>query len=150
MPSAQNAQQDRQAALRQLLVTGPQQNQQQLVERLAGLGYAATQSSVSRDLRDIGAVKTGRGYELPDVADGDSEIEAVAELLRGIQPAGPNLLVIRTAIGAAQRVALALDRCGWTEIVGTVAGDDTVFAATETARHQRQLIIRLQQHGAAA
>lgn len=150
MPSAQNAQQDRQAALRQLLVTGPQQNQQQLVDRLAGLGYAATQSSVSRDLRDIGAVKTGRGYELPDASEGDSEIEAVAELLRGMQPAGPNLLVIRTAIGAAQRVALALDRCGWTEIVGTVAGDDTVFTATETARHQRQLITRLQQHSAAA
>ena len=150
MPSAQNAQQDRQAALRQLLVTGPQQNQQQLVERLAGLGYAATQSSVSRDLRDIGAVKTSRGYELPNAGDDDSEIDAIAELLRGMQPAGPNLLVIRTAIGAAQRVALALDRCGWSEIVGTVAGDDTVFTATESARHQRQLIIRLQQHSAAA
>ena len=150
MPSAQNAQQDRQAALRQLLVAGPQQNQQQLVDRLARLGYAATQSSVSRDLRDIGAVKTGRGYELPESSDGDGEIEAVAELLRGMQPAGPNLLVIRTAIGAAQRVALALDRCGWSEIVGTVAGDDTVFTATANGRHQRQLLARLQQHGAVA
>ena len=148
MPSAQNVQQDRQAALRQLLITGPQQNQQQLVDRLASLGYAATQSSVSRDLRDIGAVKTGRGYELPEDSTNDDEISAVAELLRSMQPAGPNLLVIRTAIGAAQRVALALDRCGWSEIVGTVAGDDTVFTATANGRHQRQLQSRLQQHGA--
>lgn len=150
MPNMPNAQQDRRAALRQLLVTGPQQNQQQLVDKLAGLGYVATQSSVSRDLRDIGAVKTGRGYELPDDEIHDSEIEAVAELLRGVQPAGPNLLVIRTAIGAAQRVALALDRCGWSEIVGTVAGDDTVFTATASGRLQRQLISRLHQHGAVA
>ncbi len=150
MPSAQNAQQDRQAALRQLLIAGPQQNQQQLVDRLAGLGYAATQSSVSRDLRDIGAVKTGRGYELPEDDGNDDEIGAVAELLRSLQPAGPHLLVIRTAIGAAQRVALALDRCGWSEIVGTVAGDDTVFTATANGRHQRRLLTRLQQHRAAA
>ena len=82
---------------------------------------------------------TTAAAELPDF---------VVELLRGMQPAGPNLLVIRTAIGAAQRVALALDRCGWSEIVGTVAGDDTVFTATANGRHQRQLLSRLQQHGA--
>ena len=57
----------------------------------------------------------------------------IAPLLRKISPAGPNLLVIRTAIGAAQRVALALDRSDWPEMVGNIGGDDTVFVATESA-----------------
>ena len=61
-----------------------------------------------------------------------------------MSPAGPNLLVIKTAIGAAQRVALALDRCGWPEIVGNIGGDDTVFAATATAADQRNLLTRIE------
>ena len=61
-----------------------------------------------------------------------------------MRPAGPNLLVIRTGIGAAQRVALALDRCDWPEMVGNIGGDDTVFVATETAAKQKQLIIRIE------
>jgi transcriptional regulator of arginine metabolism len=58
-------------------------------------------------------------------------------------PAGPNLLVIKTAIGAAQRVALALDRCDWPEIVGNVGGDDTVFTATSSSAGQRNLLSRI-------
>jgi transcriptional regulator of arginine metabolism len=74
---------------------------------------------------------------------GDSEVSSVADLLRNLSPAGPNLLVIKTAIGAAQRVALALDRCGWPEIVGNVGGDDTVFTATATAAAQRALLQKI-------
>ena len=62
--------------------------------------------------------------------------------MRGFQPAGPNLLVIRTAIGAAQRVALALDRVGWPEIVGNIGGDDTVFVATDSANARRSCLPR--------
>jgi transcriptional regulator of arginine metabolism len=68
----------------------------------------------------------------------------IAMLLRKISPAGPNLLVIRTAIGAAQRVALALDRSDWPEMVGNIGGDDTVFVATESALAQRKLIARIE------
>ena len=67
-----------------------------------------------------------------------------AELLRKISPAGPNLLVIQTAIGAAQRVALALDRCAWPEMIGNIGGDDTVFVATESALAQKNLIARIE------
>ncbi len=58
-------------------------------------------------------------------------------------PAGSNLVVIRTAIGAAQRVALALDRSQWPEMVGNIGGDDTVFVATDSAAGQRTLIARI-------
>ena len=64
-------------------------------------------------------------------------------LLREIETAGPNLLVIKTAIGAAQRVALALDRSGWPEMVGNVGGDDTILVATKNASGQRNLLSKI-------
>jgi transcriptional regulator of arginine metabolism len=76
--------------------------------------------------------------------DDDDQLAAVAELLRTMQPAGPNLLVVRTAIGAAQRVALAFDRCNWPEVIGNIGGDDTVFVATESGTAQRNLITRIE------
>src|SRR5690606_32947844 len=104
---------------------------------------------VSRDLKELGAVKTSKGYELRSADEGAvNEVASIANLLRGLSPAGPNLLVIKTAIGAAQRVALALDRCGWPEIVGNVGGDDTVFTATATAAAQRALLQKIS-HAAA-
>ena len=145
MPPTSEEQLQRRAAIRDLLVTGPAETQGSLVSALEELGFVATQSSVSRDLKEIGAVKTARGYELPAANDpGDDQVAAVAELLRSLTPAGSNLLVIRTAIGAAQRVGLALDRCGWPGMVGTIAGDDTVFIATESAHAQKNLITRIE------
>ena len=144
MPTAAE-QTERRQTIRRLLSDSPAETQQSLVDALVELGIVATQSSVSRDLRQLGAIKTPRGYELPDdKASNDDEFAGVAELLRDMQPAGPNLLVIRTGIGAAQRVALALDRCAWPEMVGNIGGDDTVFVATESAAKQRQLIIRIE------
>jgi transcriptional regulator of arginine metabolism len=146
MPLPLRKRADRRETLRQLLENGPAATQQELVDALTARGFLATQSSVSRDLRDLGAVKTPAGYELraSEPAGGDAELNEVAGLLRELQPAGANLLVIRTAIGAAQRVALALDRSGWPEIVGNVGGDDTIFTATPNARAQRALIHRIQ------
>ena len=141
MPTAAEIQISRREAIRRLLLDGPAANQQQLVDALTAKGYVATQSSVSRDLKDLGAIKTTLGYELPEPeTDGVDEVASVASLLRKLTPAGPHLLVIKTAIGAAQRVALALDRSGWNDIVGTVAGDDTIFAATPSAQSQRRVL----------
>lgn len=145
MPDVQHNAAERRRALRELLARGPATTQQALVDALSARGLAATQSSVSRDLREIGALKTVAGYELPPAAaGGDDEVSAVTDLLRGLRPAGPHLLVIQTAIGAAQRVALALDRCGWPEIVGNVGGDDTVFTATAGRSAQRSVIARIE------
>ena len=135
----------RREAIRQLLLRGPAATQASLVAALTEQGHLATQSSVSRDLRELGAIKAAKGYELPTEArDGDQQLAAVAELLRSMHPAGPNLLVVRTAIGAAQRVALAFDRCNWPEVIGNIGGDDTVFVATESGLAQRNLIARIE------
>lgn len=149
MSNSPEVQIERQNAIQQILASGPADTQQFLVDQLTALGFEATQSSVSRDLKDINAIKTTAGYELPSQSvAADDEIAKVTDLLRDLQSAGPNLLVIKTAIGAAQRVALALDRCGWPEIVGNVGGDDTVFTATSTAAAQRNLISKIERASA--
>lgn len=145
MPNSLTIRSRRHDAIRDLLKNGPAETQRLVVNALQGLGFEATQSSVSRDLRDIGAVKSTAGYELPPgELTGDDEVAKVSALLRSLKPAGPNLLVIKTAIGAAQRVALALDRCNWPEIIGNVGGDDTVFTATTSAAGQRNLLTRIE------
>jgi len=145
MPNSAQEQTLRRDTIRQLLRRAPAGTQQSLVDALRKRGLLATQSSVSRDLKELGAVKTGRGYELPMTGkENDDEFLNVAEFLRDVTPAGPNLLVIRTAIGAAQRVALALDRSNWPEMVGNIGGDDTVFVATATATTQKILITRIE------
>ena len=137
--------QQRREAIRELLQSGPAATQASLVATLTAQGHIATQSSVSRDLKELGAIKTRHGYELPDFEqDGDEQMAAVAELMRSMQAAGPNLLVIHTGIGAAQRVALALDRSDWPEVVGNIGGDDTVFVATASASAQKNLIARIE------
>jgi transcriptional regulator of arginine metabolism len=145
MPVSARDQSERRDAIRRLLLSRPAATQRQLVDALTELGFPATQSSVSRDLKELNVIKTGKGYQLAaETAPGtDDELAAVAELLRELQTAGPHLVVIKTAIGAAQRVALALDRSAWPEIVGNVGGDDTVFTATTSGAAQRSLLARI-------
>jgi transcriptional regulator of arginine metabolism len=148
MPISSQDQLQRRETIRQLLLQAPASTQRQLVDELNERGHVATQSSVSRDLKELGAIKSAQGYELPDVgAPLGEELSGVAEFLREITPAGPNLTVIRTAIGAAQRVALALDRSGWPEIVGNIGGDDTVFVASDSAGSQKILIAKIERSG---
>jgi transcriptional regulator of arginine metabolism len=147
MPSAVAQQQARRRAIAQILERNTIVRQTELVRLLRAEGLHATQSSVSRDLKDMGAAKLNSGYSLPEHHNGDNEqqLKDIAEFVRDIRTAGPNLLVIITAIGAAQRVAVTLDRIDWPEIVGTLSGDDTIFIATTGAAQQRRLRSRLQQ-----
>jgi transcriptional regulator of arginine metabolism len=148
MPSATLEQSERRRAIARLLAAHVVNRQAELVELLRAEGYPATQSSVSRDLRDLGAAKLKNGYSLPQPSEPDDGalLQVVAEFVRDIRSAGPNLLVVMTAIGAAQRVAVMLDRIGWSEIVGTVSGDDTIFVATIGSAEQRRLRGRLRPH----
>ena len=144
MPTTNVEQTQRRDAICDLLGSGPVGTQQDLVKQLSARGLIVTQSSVSRDLKDLGAIKTDTGYQLPGAErDGERGLAAVANLIRGRKTAGPHLLVIQTAIGAAQRVALALDRGGWPEMIGNIGGDDTVFVATASATGQKQIISRI-------
>lgn len=145
VPNSSQDQTLRRNTIRRLLTRAPAHTQRSLVDALRARGLLATQSSVSRDLKDLGAVKTARGYELLDPADAEpDELAALAEFVREVATAGPNLIVIKTAIGAAQRVALALDRSLWPEMVGNIGGDDTVFVATDSVAHQKTLVARIE------
>lgn len=145
MPSEQELKESRHrqilSLVRRMRVTG----QQQVVDLLLERGIEATQSSVSRDFAELGVVKVGGRYQAPrrDAAEQQLDQE-IARYLRTIRPAGPSLTVVLTLTGAAQTVALAIDRSGWPEVVGTLGGDDTVFLATVGAREQKKVIQRLE------
>lgn len=146
MPTATaEHQHERRKVITRLLREHAVARQAELVELLRTAGFAATQSSVSRDLKELGAAKFKEGYTLPDETDAGNgaALAQVASLVRDVRAAGPNLLVIITAVGAAQRVAVTLDRLAWPEIVGTLSGDDTIFIATADARAQSRVLERL-------
>ena len=148
MPSATAEQRnERRFAIAKLLRENEIERQSELVALLRAQGFPATQSSVSRDLKDMGAIKLKKGYSLPEdeLSDNVDSLREVAEFVREIRAAGPNLLVVTTPIGAAQRVAVTLDRINWPEIIGTLSGDDTIFIATASATQQRKLRSRLKQ-----
>jgi transcriptional regulator of arginine metabolism len=145
MPSDHEHKETRQREIVSLLGSARVTSQLELVDLLRERGISATQSSVSRDLREMGVGWIGGRYALPADREEreDPGFSEFARFLRGAKPAGPYMSVILTTVGAAQAVGLAMDRAGWPEVVGTMAGDDTVFAATASARDQRRLLQRL-------
>jgi transcriptional regulator of arginine metabolism len=101
--------------------------QEELVSALGTLGLIASQVTLSRDIHELGLVKTPQGYRQVEPAREGPALETVAlEMLRDVRVA-KNLLVLTTLPGTANAFAVALDRARWPEIVGTIAGDDTVL-----------------------
>ncbi len=137
-----------------IIKSGSVTTQSELRRLLAERGVHVTQATVSRDIEDLGLVKTREGYRVPDGAasPGASPQPSLAvilkEFVRGVREAG-NLVVIRTYSGTAQSVAVALDNAPWPEVVGTVAGDDTIFMATpgenEARRVREQIMAYLEE-----
>jgi transcriptional regulator of arginine metabolism len=118
--------------------------QTELVELLRKLGHVATQSSVSRDLRELGVAKMGDRYVLPATAmQPKNDFSALKQFVSARLTAGTNLTVLKTTIGSAQSVAVAIDTAQWPEVIGTISGDDTIFIATAGADAQRKLELRL-------
>ena len=136
---------ERRGAIVRLLRAGPVRRQADLVRLLKKEGYDATQSSISRDLRDLGVLKASGRYVLaPDeVTRANGDFGTLSQFVRQLRRAGPAITVLRTTIGAAQSVAVAIDRAEWPEVAGTLSGDDTIFIATASARAQDELIGRL-------
>jgi transcriptional regulator of arginine metabolism len=119
-------------------------SQAEIVTALRRRGVGATQPSVSRDLQELGVVKVGGRYLTPPVRQTPpQELAEATHFLRSVRPAGPHLAVVQTVVGSAQTVALALDHAAFPEVVGTVAGDDTIFVATATPGDQKLFLQRL-------
>ena len=89
-------------------------------------GLDTTQVTLSRDVRELGLLKTPEGYRQVSAAVGPAIAMVVAEFLQDVR-AAQNLIVLRTSPGNANALAVALDKANWPEIVGTIAGDDTVL-----------------------
>jgi len=145
MPAEADIRRKRQEAILEIIRAKPVARQTQLVELLRSRGIDATQSSVSRDLKALGVAKLAAGYAPPVEPAGanDRELTLLGEFVRQIDTAGDNLTIVKTAVGAAQRVAVYLDRTAWPEIVGTLSGDDSIFIATRNAAEQRRLVAKL-------
>ena len=146
-PDTRHLQRTRTAvALAKIIREQPVGRQAELVAMLRKHGHAATQSSVSRDLRELGVAKQGDRYVMPESgAPVKNDFSTLKQFVREIKTAGTNLTVLRTTIGAAQSVAVAIDTARWPEVIGTISGDDTIFIATAGARDQHKLVDRL--HG---
>lgn len=129
---------DRKARLRAILeivATHPVETQEELAELLARRGHEVTQSSVSRDVAELGLVKADGVYRRPPVPvenGADPNARRVARGVLQVDAAGPWLLVLHTPPGEANAVAIALDRLAWKGVAGTIAGDDTIFVAVES------------------
>jgi transcriptional regulator of arginine metabolism len=118
-------------------------DQAELRRRLAQRGIRVTQATVSRDIRELGVAKTREGYRLPEAAESAAPPQPtlpviLKEFLRDVRQAS-NLVIVKTHPGNAHTVAMALDLADWREIVGTVAGDDTIFVAAVGARNAARL-----------
>lgn len=140
----------RQGQILKIIKARPIHTQEELARELLEIGISATQVTLSRDLRELGLVKTKDGYiQLPEVPEKASQLEsAVNGYLLDIRPA-QNMLVLKTSAAHANSLAIAIDNADTSDtsgVAGTVAGDDTVLvvcadAAAAAAFHARLLEI---------
>ncbi|HEY7390914.1 MAG TPA: arginine repressor [Bryobacteraceae bacterium] len=124
--------------------------QDELAEELRAQGISATQVTLSRDIRDLRLVKTREGYqEMAPEEKGPEFPLLAAEFVLDVRTA-QNLVVLRTAPGHANSVAVALDQEEWPEIVGTIAGDDTILVIApdrETAEVVQEKLMGILEKG---
>lgn len=127
-------------------------NQDELRKALVRVGFKVTQATLSRDIRELGLVKSSEGYQFAPGAPAQianeqilpSADRLVREFVLDVREA-QNLLVVKTAVGSAQPVAASLDGEAWNEVLGTIAGDDTILMVTEDNRSAHRLGLRIRE-----
>jgi transcriptional regulator of arginine metabolism len=129
----------------ELISTRAIRTQEELSEALAAEGWEVTQPSVSRDMAALRLVKVDGAYRLPPrgATAADPDERRITEGVLTVESAGDALIVLHTPPGEANRVAVALDRLAWADVVGTIAGDDTIFLAVKNAVAQRRVLRRV-------
>ena len=143
----------RQTVILELVDREPLRNQEELRRRLRQRGFHTTQATISRDITELGLVKqAGDGaYQRPGAEDVNPEAalavleRSTAEFLRNIERV-QQLVVVRTGRGQAQALAEALDRARLPEVVGTIAGDDTILLIARGGRGAAALVKRLKDY----
>lgn len=122
-------------------------NQDELRRKLAGRGIHVTQATLSRDIRELKLMKGPAGYALPVVPDGEDDLPEIASVLQdfGLEVRqAQNLLIVLTTMGGAQPVAASIDSEDWAEVVGTIAGDNTVLIICPDNRNADALKSRIE------
>ena len=136
-------------AIKDLLVKTSVINQDDMRRKLAGKGIHVTQATLSRDIREMKLMKGPSGYALPNGIDNNDDLPSVEDVLEnfGLEVRqAQNLLVVLTTMGGAQPVAAAFDQQEWDEVVGTIAGDNTVLIICPDARNAAALKTRIEAH----
>lgn len=141
----------RQSAVLEIVDTEAISSQEQLRERLRERGIEATQATLSRDIHELGLIKrpADGAYRRPPAASAEPAGDARAILRRAVEEylrheeAVDHLLVLKTDTGQAQPLAVAVDRARLREIVGTIAGDDTILVICRTPGDATALAARL-------
>jgi len=148
MPSDREIRDRRHAAIREILLTEePVEQQRDLVDRLRARGLAATQSNVSRDLRDIGAVRHDGQYMIPSWTQSeDAPFRKIVPFIRKVNQAGPHNLLIVTDPGAGTAVAQAIEDGQWPDLVGTVSGHSSVLLLTDNFFFQKLIYQRIRHY----
>ena len=129
------------SAIRQLVEQEPVHSQEELRRRLVGMGFSVTQATLSRDIKELGLVKRSAdgAYQAAN-GEGASTASAVLALARALSEfllsveVAQQLAVVKTGPGQAQLLGLAIDRARLAEVVGTIAGDDTILVICRDAR----------------
>ncbi len=155
MPISTDSRTRRHGVIRSVIRRRKVRSQAELGSTLAASGLEVNQSTLCRDLRELGIEKVEGVYRLPTAREREAALAAASEdpptpgrrvivrFVTGAIPAGPHLVVLRCAVGTASAVGLAVDAEGWTEVLGTVAGDDTLFLAVGSRRDQQVVLMRL-------
>ena len=137
----------RHTAIRELLANTSIANQDELRRKLAEKGFHVTQATLSRDINELKLSKGPTGYSLPAALPlEDDGLPGIRDVLRsfGLEVRqATNLLVVITITGGAQPIAAGIDYEDWPEVVGTIAGDDTVLIICPDEKQARTLKLRM-------
>jgi transcriptional regulator of arginine metabolism len=136
----------RQKAIVDLIRSQEITSQEQLLEELLARKIDVSQSTLSRDIQELGLAKTGGVYTIfaaePPRSSDEMIRRTIREFLSDVAVA-QNIVVLKTGPGHASTVSRAVDEAGWEEIVGSLAGDDTIFLAIRSVKESRQVADRL-------
>ncbi|MGH9820422.1 MAG: arginine repressor [Pyrinomonadaceae bacterium] len=129
---------ERQEVILNLISARSVGSQQELARILRTNGFSTTQASISRDLDELGVIKVDGSYKRPE-----KRAENVLFGIQGLETAGDSMVVVKCLSGMASAAAVRIDAARIVEIVGTIAGDDTIFVAVKDQRSQRNVMRKI-------
>ena len=123
---------ERQKLIKELIQNNKVKTQTELVAALQSDGFEVTQATVSRDIKEMGLVRDNLGYKSSE----EKALEEVFQWVKSLNSSG-NIVIVLSEAGSAQTIALAIDKANIDGVIGSVAGDDTIFLATQESKTKK-------------